>query len=72
MIGEEASTKWLEPVLVNVDEKAWYLVQTNGMEWRDCDLFVWRGYMVAMKLDPQIIRGRPIRIAKVVNYQQPE
>lgn len=67
---ETAATKWLEPTLVNVDEDAWYLVQTNGMEWRDPDLFVWRGRMVALKLAPEIVRGRPIRIARV-DYSQP-
>lgn len=60
-----AATEWFEPTLGNINDDAWYLVQTNGMEWRDHDLFVWRGIMVAMKLRPDYVRGRPIRIARI-------
>jgi hypothetical protein len=60
-----ATTEWMEPLLVNIDVDAWYLVQTNGMEWRDHDLFVWRGIQVALKLKPEFVRGRPIRIARI-------
>lgn len=68
---DAATAKWTEPTLVNIDDHAWYLVQTNGMEWRDHDLFVWRGIAVAMKLDPKVVRGRPIRIARI-DYSQPK
>jgi hypothetical protein len=60
-----ATSEWMEPWLANIREDDWYLVQTNGMEWRDHDLFVWRGLMVAMKLHPDIVRGRPMRIARI-------
>ncbi len=60
-----ATSDWMEPVLVNIREDDWYLVQTNGMEWRDHDLFVWRGVQVALKLKPEIVRGRPVRIARI-------
>src|SRR5262245_23295776 len=60
-----AATEWMEPTLVNVDVDAWYLVQTNGMEWRDHDLFVIRGRFLALKLKPEIVRGRPMRIARI-------
>lgn len=69
--GTCAATTWMEPLQVNIDEGAFYLVQTNGMEWRDHDLFVWRGIMVAKHLAPNIVRGRPIRIARV-DYKQPD
>lgn len=60
-----ATGKWFEPTLANIDDDAQYLVQTNGMEWLDHDLFVMRGIAVAMKLRPEIVRGRPTRIAKI-------
>mgnify|MGYP001583607915 CR=1 FL=1 len=32
-----ATTDWMEATLVNIRDDAWYLVQTNGGEWRgDC------------------------------------
>ena len=60
-----ATTEWFEPTLGNINDDAWYLVQTNGMEWRDHDLHVWRGIMVAIKLRPDYVRGRPVRIAHI-------
>jgi hypothetical protein len=60
-----AATEWFEPTLANINDDAWYLVKTNGMEWRDHDLFVWRGIMVAIKLRPDYVRGRPILIARI-------
>ena len=63
--GVAATTEWLPPTLWNIDQDAWYLVQTNDMEWSNHDLYVMPGRMVALKLKPEIVRGRPIRIAKV-------
>ena len=61
-----ATTEWMEPTLVDIVEDDWYLVQTNGMEWRDHDLFVWKGVAVSMRLKPEMVRGRPIRIARIL------
>jgi hypothetical protein len=63
--GTPATSEWKEAVLVNIDTNAWYLVQTNGMEWRDSDLFVMRGIAVALHLKPERVRGRPVRIARI-------
>lgn len=60
-----ATTDWMEATLVNIRDDAWYLVQTNGMEWRDHDLHVMKGIAVALRLKPEIIRGRPKRIARI-------
>lgn len=62
---KRATSEWMEPTLMNLRENDWYLVQTNGMEWRDADLFVWKGIAVMMRLKPEIVRGRPIRIARI-------
>jgi hypothetical protein len=64
-ISNAATSEWMEPTLVNIREDAWYLVQTNGGEWRDADLFVMRGIAVALRLKPEIVRGRPKRIARI-------
>ena len=63
--AQPASSEWFEPLLNNIDDHAWYLVQTNGGEWRDHDVFVWTGYQVAAKLRPGYVRGRPTRVAKI-------
>ena len=60
-----ATTDWMEATLVNIRDDAWYLVQTNGGEWRDTDLFVMKGIAVALRLKPEIVRGRPRRIARI-------
>lgn len=57
--------KWIKAELSNVDVDAYYLVKTNGEEWRDFDLCILRGYLVARKLDPDYVRGRPVWIAKI-------
>lgn len=61
-----AAQNWETPLINNIDEKAWYLMQTNGMEWRDHDLFLTRGIQVLYLLRDEIKRGRPVRIAKVL------
>lgn len=63
---QPAATAWFEPTPQAIKEDAWYIVQTNGMEWRDHDLFIWKGIHLAMKLDPRFIRGRPILVAEIV------
>lgn len=65
MKAKPATSEWFEPTLGNINDDAFYLVETNGMEWRDHDLFVWRGFAVALKLNPNIVRGRPVRVAEI-------
>jgi hypothetical protein len=65
MYKPPAASEWIDPMIDGVVEDAWYLVQTNGMEWRDHDLFIWPGLMVAMKLRPDYVRGRPILVARI-------
>lgn len=62
---KHATGEWTEATLCNIHDDAWYLVQTNGMEWRDSDLFVMKGIAVALRLNPNIVRGRPLRIARI-------
>lgn len=57
--------KWHRADEAEIDEKADYLVLTNGGEWRDADLFVWYGMMVQRRLVPTYVRGRPVWIAKI-------
>lgn len=67
-LGMDAATDWRDPMTEIIEPDIWYLVQTNGMEWRDHDLFVWVGRMVSAKLDPNYVRGRPIRVARIMGY----
>ena len=69
-MSNPAASDWIEATLVNIRDHDWYLVQTNGMEWRDHDLFVMKGIAVALRLKPEIVRGRPIRIARICDYKQ--
>lgn len=56
--------KWEKAELVNVDLDAYYLVQTNGAEWRDFDLRVMSGHIVAEHLS--YVRGIPMWICKII------
>lgn len=60
------SMNWERAETAAIDEMAFYLVQDNGMEWRDHDLHVMKGYLVRARLEPQIVRGRPVWVAKIV------
>ena len=57
---------WEKAQLCNIDVGAYYVVQTNGGEWRDFDLFVLRGALVAHRMNPDYVRGRPVWICKIV------
>jgi hypothetical protein len=57
---------WEKAEYDSLDLQAYYLVQTNGKEWRDWDLFVLRGYLIAKQLAPEHVRGRPVWICKIV------
>lgn len=56
---------WERADQATIDNSADYLVQTNGNEWRDQDRFVWPGIRVRHMMRPEIVRGRPVWIAKV-------
>lgn len=58
--------KWEKAEHVNIDDEAYYVVQTNGGEWRDFDLFVLRGALVNYRLNPDYVRGRPVWICKII------
>jgi hypothetical protein len=57
--------KWERADQATIDESAFYVVQTNGGEWRDFDLFILKGIMVAYRMNPSYVRGRPVWIAKI-------
>lgn len=56
---------WMPAALSNIDLDAYYLVKDNGGEWRDFDLHVMHGRMVAHRLNPDYVRGRPQWVAKI-------
>ena len=56
---------WEDATKVEIDPKAYYVVQHNGGEWRDFDLGVLSGSLVKLRLEPNYVRGRPIWVAKV-------
>ena len=64
-MAKEAASCWMDATLQNIRDDRWYLVQTNGMEWRDHDLMVMKGIAVSLRLKPEITRGRPTRVALI-------
>jgi hypothetical protein len=64
------TNEWQDARLVGpggVNPSAIYIVKTNGGEWRDSDLHLWRGHQVIHAMRPECVRGRPILIAEVIN-----
>ncbi len=57
---------WERADRAEIDDKARYLVLTNGAEWRDNDAELWHGLMVKRRLLPEYVRGRPVWIMKIV------
>ena len=57
---------WERAENATIDPSAYYVVQHNGHEWRDFDLAILSGRMVAAHLEPHYVRGRPEWIAKIV------
>jgi hypothetical protein len=57
--------QWVDATKAEIDPDAYYVTQTNGGEWRDFDLFVQRGALLKLHLEPHYVRGRPVWIAKV-------
>lgn len=58
---------WEKAESANIDLGAFYLVKDNGGEWRDFDLSILKGPIVTYRLRPEIVRGRPVWIAKITN-----
>ncbi len=65
LISRSAATAWAKPEDCAIDDLAYYLVKTNGGEWRDPDLRLMKGYEVRRKSEVSYIRGRPVLIARV-------
>lgn len=57
---------WEKANVQAIDPDAYYVVQHNGHEWRDFDLAILSGRIVAARLGPDYVRGRPEWIAKIV------
>jgi hypothetical protein len=64
-----AADQWSSADPSKIAGERWYLVKTNGMEWRDHDLFLWRGSQVLHAMRFECVRGRPVLVAEVVNPQ---
>lgn len=67
---EALAMHWQKAEEVSIDELSWYIVKTNGAEWRDNDLFVWRGWQLKHNIRPEMVRGRPIWIAKITDPEE--
>jgi hypothetical protein len=61
-----ADMKWERAEGAVIEDRAHYVVQHNGHEWRDFDLMIMPGTMVRRRLEPSYVRGRPEWIAKIV------
>lgn len=45
----------------------YYVVKTNGGEWRDCDLMIMPAPLLRNYMRPEIVRGRPLFVALVTD-----
>lgn len=62
----QKSMTWERAEDALIAETSYYVVLDNGREWGDPDLNIVKGYVVRARLEPQIIRGRPEWIARVI------
>lgn len=60
---------WEKAEGADIDPNSFYLVKDNGEEWRDFDLSILKGPVVTYRLRPEIVRARPVWIAKITNPQ---
>jgi hypothetical protein len=44
-----------------------YVVWTNGQEWRDQHIFVWHAMRLEHYLRPEIVRDKPLWVAEVTD-----
>jgi hypothetical protein len=58
--------QWERAEEAQIDPRSFYVVQTNGGEWRDLDLYVLKGAIVQSHLKPEHVRGRPVWVAKII------
>jgi hypothetical protein len=58
--------QWERAEEAQIDPSSYYVVQTNGGEWRDFDLSVWNGRIVQASMVPDYVRGRPVWVAKII------
>ena len=72
IINMARSAVWQPIETAQIDDTAEYLVLTNGGEWRDAGLLVRPGVAVRHMLRPNIVRGRPQFIIKIVRPSPPE
>lgn len=56
---------WEDATKASIDTESYYVVQTNGAEWRDFDLAIMPGKIVQFRLEPRYVRGRPVWISKI-------
>ena len=60
-----AASAWTRPDQIEIEDKQEYLVQTNGGEWRDVSLRMMPGIMLKHFMRPEVVRGKPLWIAKI-------
>jgi len=54
-----------DSVVIDEYDGADWLVKTNGDEWRDVSLRVMRSWQLRHELRPEVVRGRPIWVARI-------
>ena len=52
--------EWENPDDFPIDDRANYLVKTDGEEWRETSLFVWPGIMLRKIIEQNRVRQRPV------------
>jgi hypothetical protein len=62
--------QWEKADISKIDPHADYLVWTNAHEWRDVHQHVWRGHFVLNRMQPHIVRDRPVYVAKITDPRE--
>lgn len=59
--------KWMKAEGAVIDKDGNYLVKTNGAEWNDGDLKLLPGFVVKKLLEPNVVRGRAVWVARITD-----
>lgn len=61
----ECAMTWVDARTIEPELGKYYIVKTNGNEWRDFDLHLWPAPILAARLCEHIVRGKPMWVAEI-------
>jgi hypothetical protein len=59
--------EWQRAADIKPESGSWYLVWSNGREWGDHHIHLWSAPMLKHHLGHEIVRGKPLWVAKIVD-----